>query len=55
MITSSNYEDIKFLNVLGEMYNIHPNIQFNTFDAVKYTKLTDDKLEENEFTFRLMT
>ena len=55
MITSSNYEDIKFLNVLEEMYNIHPHIKFNTFDVVKYTNPTDDKLEENEFTFRLIT
>ena len=55
MITNSNYEDINFLNVLEEMYNIHPQIKFNTFDVVKYTKPTDDKLEENEFTFRLMT
>ena len=55
MITSSNYEDIRFLNVLEEMYNIHPYINLNTFDVVKYTKPTDDKLEENEFTFRLMT
>ena len=47
MITSSNYEDPKFLNVLDAMYNIHPN--------VKYTKPTDGKLEENEFTFGLMT
>ena len=37
------------------MYNIHPHIKFNTFDVVKYTKPTDDKLEENEFTFRRMT
>ena len=37
------------------MYNIHPHIKLNTFDVVKYTKPTDDKLEENEFTFRLMT
>ena len=37
------------------MYNIHPNIKFSTFDVVKYTKPTDDKLEENELTFRLMT
>ena len=55
MITSSNYEDIKFLNVLEEMYNIHPHIKLNTFEIVNYTKPTDDKLEENEFTFRLMT
>ena len=37
------------------MYSIHPHIKFTTFDVVKYTKPTDDKLEENEFTFRLMT
>ena len=55
MIISSNYEDIKFLNVLEEMYNIHHHIKSNTFDVVKYTKPTDDKLEENEFTFKLMT
>ena len=53
--TSSNYEDTKFLNVLETMYSIHPHIKFKTFDVVKYTKPTDDKLEENEFTFRLMT
>ena len=47
MKTSSNYEDIKFLNVLEEMYNLHPHIKCNTFGVVKYTKLTDDKLEEN--------
>ena len=55
MITSSNYGDIKFLNFLEAMYNIHIHIKFNTFDVVNYTKHTDDKLEENEFTFRLMT
>ena len=55
IITSSNYEDPKFLNILESLHNIHPHIKFNTFDVVKYTKPTDDKLEENEFTFRLMT
>ena len=55
IITSSNYEDPKFLNILESLHNIHLHIKFNTFDAVKYTKPTDDKLEENEFTFRLMT
>ena len=55
VITSSKYEDPKFLKVLEAMYNIHPHFKFNTFDVVKYTKPTDDKLEENEFTFRLMT
>ena len=37
------------------MYNIYPHINFNTFDVVKHSKPTHDKLEENEFTFRLMT
>ena len=37
------------------MYNIHPHIKFNTFGLVRYTKTKDDKLEQNEFTFRLMT
>ena len=55
IITSSSYEDPKFLNILESLHNIHPHIKFNTFDIVKYTKPTDDKLEENEFTFRLMT
>ena len=55
IITSSSYEDPKFLNILESLHNIHPHIKFNTFDVVKYTKPTDDKLEENEFTFRLMT
>ena len=55
IITSSDYEDPKFLNILESLHNIHPYIKFNTFDVVKYTKPTDEKLEENEFTFRLMT
>ena len=55
IITSSNYKDPKFLNILESLHNIHPHTKFNTFDVVKYTKPTDDKLEENEFTFRLMT
>ena len=55
IITSSNYEVPKFLNILESLHNIHPHIKFNTIDVVKYTKPTDDKLEENEFTFRLMT
>ena len=55
IITSSNYEDPKFLIILESLHNIHPHIKFNTFDVVKYTKPTDDKLEENEFTFRLKT
>ena len=55
IITSGNYEDHKFLNILESLHNIHPHIKFNTFDGVKYAKPTDDKLEEIEFTFRLMT
>ena len=55
IITSSNYEDPKFLKILESLHNIPPHIQFNTFDVVKYTKPTDDKSEENEFTFSLMT
>ena len=55
IITSSNNEDPKFVNILESLHNIHPHIKLNTFDVVKYTKPTDDKLEENEFTFRLMT
>ena len=47
IITSSSYEDPKFLIILESLHNIHPHI--------KYTKPTDDKLEENEFTFWLMT
>ena len=55
IITNSYYEDPKFLNIMESLHSIHPCIRFNTFDVVKYTKPTDDKLEENEFTYRLMT
>ena len=55
IISSSDYEDPRFLEALQAMHNIHPHIKFNTFDVVRYTKPTDDKREENEFTFRLMT
>ena len=55
MITISNYQDSRFLEALGELHNLHPHIKFNTFDVVRYTKPTDDKLEENEFKLRLMT
>ena len=55
IITNSYYEDPKFLNIMESLHSIHPRIRFNTFDLVKYTKPTDDKLEENEFTYRLMT
>ena len=55
MITSGNYDDPKFLKVLETMYNKNPHIKFNIFVVVKYTKPTDDKLEEDEFTLRLMT
>ena len=36
IITSSNYEDPIFLNILESLHNIHPHIKFNTFDVVKY-------------------
>ena len=44
-VTSKNYEDPIFLETL----------EASTFDVVRYTKSTDDKLEEKEFTFRLMS
>ena len=43
------------MEALEAMHNIHPHIKFNTFDVVRYTKPTDDKIEENEITIRLMT
>ena len=55
LITNSDYEDSRFLEALKAMHNIHPHIKFNTFDVVRYTKPTDEQLEQNEFTFRLMT
>ena len=55
MISSSDYEVPRFLEALEALYNIHPNINFNTFEVVRYTKSTDEQLEENEFTFRLIT
>ena len=55
MITCSNYGDPKFLKVFETMYNMNPHKKFNTFDVLRYTKPSNDKLEENEFTFRLMT
>ena len=53
IITNGNNEIPKFLKVLETKYNIHPHIKFTTFDVVKYTKPTDDKLDENDFTFSL--
>ena len=55
ILSSSGYEDPRFLEALEAMHNIHPHIKFITFDEVRYTKPTDDKIEENEFTFRLVT
>ena len=55
IITSSNYEDPNFFNNLESLHIIYPHIKFNNFDVVKCTKPTDDKLEENDFKFRLMT
>ena len=43
------------MEALEAKLNIHPHIKINTFDVLLYTKPTDDKLEENEFKFRLMT
>ena len=54
-VTSTDYEDPRFLGALEAMHNIHPHIKVNTFDIVRYTKPTDNKIEEKEFTFRLMT
>ena len=54
-ISSSNYEDPRLLEALEALHIIHLKIKFNTFDVVPYTKPADDKVEENEFTFRLMT
>ena len=55
MISSSDDEDPRFLEALEALHNIHPHIKFNTFDVVRYTKPTDEQLEGNVFTFRLMT
>ena len=55
IISSSDYGDLRFLEASEEMHNIHPHNKLKTIDVVKYTKPTDDKIEENEFTFRLMT
>ena len=55
LITSKTYDNLKFLEILEALHNIHPHFKFNTFDVVKYTKPTDDQLEENEISFRLMT
>ena len=53
IISSSDYEDSRILVVLEALHNIHSHVKFNTFDVVRYTKPTDDKSEENEFTLRL--
>ena len=57
IISSSDYEasEARLLEALEAMHNIRPHIKCNTFDVVPYTNPTDDKLEENEFSFRLMT
>ena len=33
MITSSDYEDTRFLEALEAMHSIHPQTKFNTFDV----------------------
>ena len=48
MITGGNYEVPKVLEILEALHNIHLHININTFDVVKYTKPTDDQIEENE-------
>ena len=55
IIKNEHSEDSRFLETLEQMHGIHPHIKFNTLGVVRYTKPTDDKLEEIEFTFRLMT
>ena len=55
IVTITDYEDPRFLEALELLHNIHPHIKFNTFDVVRYTKPTDDKIEKIEFTFRLLT
>ena len=51
--SSSDYEDPRLLEAIEAMHNIHSRLKFNYFDVVRYTKPTDDKVEENEFS--LMT
>ena len=42
------------MEALEALYKIKPHIKFNSFDVVRYTKPTDEQIEENEITFRLM-
>ena len=49
IVTSSKYDDPKFLQVLEELRSTHPYIKFNTRDIVNYIKPSDQ--EEKEFTF----
>ena len=35
IVTSTDYEDPRFLEALEELHNIHPHIKFNTFDVVR--------------------
>ena len=39
IISSSDYEDPRFLEALGAMQNTQPHIKFDTFDVVRYKKL----------------
>ena len=55
LAASRDYNDPLIANALPTLPNIYPLINFITLDVVIYTKLTDDKIEEHEFTFRLMT
>ena len=54
-MTSHDYNDPIIANALPTLHKIQPHFKINTFDVVNYTKSTDDKIEEHEFTFRLMT
>ena len=56
-VTSKKYEDPIFLEALESLRNTHSYIyvKVNTFDALRYAKPTDDKLEEIYFSLRLMS
>ena len=54
-MTSHDYNDPIIANALPTLHKIQPHFKINTFDVVNYTKPTDDKIEEPNFPFRLMT
>ena len=55
MKSSSIFEDPRFLEALEALYKLHPHIKFNTFDVVRYTKPTDEQIEEKDITVGLRT